>query len=111
MERDVRLLPKAHLHLHFTGSMRPTTLLELADKYGVHLPDALTGGEPPKLRATDERGWFRFQRLYDIARSCLRSPRTSTAWSARVPRRTSRTAPAGWRSRSTPPRTPRCSAG
>lgn len=74
MERDVRLLPKAHLHLHFTGSMRPTTLLELADKYGVHLPDALTGGEPPKLRATDERGWFRFQRLYDIARSCLRSP-------------------------------------
>ncbi|MGW1073616.1 adenosine deaminase [Streptomyces sp. NPDC002537] len=72
--RDVRTLPKAHLHLHFTGSMRPSTLLELADKYGVHLPDALSGGEPPQLRATDERGWFRFQRLYDIARSCLRSP-------------------------------------
>ncbi|MEU5049722.1 adenosine deaminase [Streptomyces sp. NPDC021096] len=71
--RDVRLLPKAHLHLHFTGSMRPSTLLELADKYGVHLPEALSGGEPPQLRATDERGWFRFQRLYDIARSCLRS--------------------------------------
>ncbi|MGK5731091.1 adenosine deaminase [Streptomyces sp. URMC 124] len=72
--RDVRLLPKAHLHLHFTGSMRPSTLLELADKYGVHLPEALSSGEPPKLRATDERGWFRFQRLYDIARSCLRTP-------------------------------------
>lgn len=72
--RDVRQLPKAHLHLHFTGSMRPTTLLELADKYGVRLPDALTGAEPPKLRATDERGWFRFQRLYDAARSCLREP-------------------------------------
>ncbi|GAA0341515.1 adenosine deaminase [Streptomyces blastmyceticus] len=72
--RDVRTLPKAHLHLHFTGSMRPSTLLELADKYGVHLPEALSGGEPPQLRATDERGWFRFQRLYDIARSCLRSP-------------------------------------
>jgi adenosine deaminase len=74
MARDVSLLPKAHLHLHFTGSMRPATLLELADKYGVHLPEALTSGEPPKLRATDERGWFRFQRLYDIARSVLRSP-------------------------------------
>ncbi|NIY67380.1 adenosine deaminase [Streptomyces malaysiensis] len=74
MARDVHLLPKAHLHLHFTGSMRPATLLELADKYGVHLPEALSGGEPPKLRATDERGWFRFQRLYDIARSCLREP-------------------------------------
>ncbi len=72
--RDVRLLPKAHLHLHFTGSMRSSTLLELADKYGVHLPDALKGGEPPSLRATDERGWFRFQRLYDMARSCLREP-------------------------------------
>jgi adenosine deaminase len=72
--RDVRLLPKAHLHLHFTGSMRPGTLLELADKYGVRLPDVLRSGEPPKLRATDERGWFRFQRLYDIARSVLRSP-------------------------------------
>jgi adenosine deaminase len=71
--RDVRMLPKAHLHLHFTGSMRPSTLLELADRYGVHLPDALTSGRPPRLRATDERGWFRFQRLYDIARSCIRS--------------------------------------
>jgi adenosine deaminase len=74
MARDVTLLPKAHLHLHFTGSMRSATLLELADRYGVHLPEALTSGEPPKLRATDERGWFRFQRLYDIARSVLRTP-------------------------------------
>ena len=56
--RDVRSLPKAHLHLHFTGSMRPGTLLELADKYGVSLPDALSGGRPPRLRAADERGWF-----------------------------------------------------
>ncbi|MFD7304536.1 MULTISPECIES: adenosine deaminase [Streptomyces] len=76
--RDLSDLPKAHLHLHFTGSMRPGTLLELADKHGVRLPDVLTealvSGEPPSLRATDERGWFRFQRLYDAARSCLRTP-------------------------------------
>ncbi|MFF5401409.1 adenosine deaminase [Streptomyces misionensis] len=76
--RDLSELPKAHLHLHFTGSMRPGTVLELADKHGVRLPEtlteALTSGEPPKLRATDERGWFRFQRLYDAARSCLREP-------------------------------------
>ena len=39
--RSITALPKAHLHLHFTGSMRPATLL-------------------------------RFQRLYDIARSCVR---------------------------------------
>ncbi|MDH6124328.1 adenosine deaminase [Kitasatospora sp. GP82] len=70
--RDIRNLPKAHLHLHFTGSMRPATLLELAAKHRVRLPEALSSGTPPKLRATDERGWFRFQRLYDTARSVLR---------------------------------------
>jgi len=70
--RDLATLPKAHLHLHFTGSMRPATLIDLAVKHGVHLPDALTSGRPPRLRATDEKGWFRFQRLYDIARSCVR---------------------------------------
>jgi adenosine deaminase len=70
--RDLIALPKAHLHLHFTGSMRPSTLLELAAKHDIRLPEALTSGLPPKLHATDEKGWFRFQRLYDIARSCVR---------------------------------------
>jgi adenosine deaminase len=68
----VGLLPKAHLHLHFTGSMRPATLLALADKHALRLPDALTRSWPPTLSATDERGWFRFQRLYDTARACVR---------------------------------------
>jgi adenosine deaminase len=72
--RDVARLPKAHLHLHFTGSMRPATLRELAEQHGVRLPDALLGREPPELTATDERGWFRFQRLYDTARSVIRTP-------------------------------------
>jgi adenosine deaminase len=71
--RDLRLLPKTHLHLHFSGSMRHLTLVELADTHGVRLPDALRTDWPPELSATDERGWFRFQRLYDIARSVLRT--------------------------------------
>ncbi|MCO5994644.1 adenosine deaminase [Actinoallomurus rhizosphaericola] len=70
--RPVTALPKTHLHVHFTGSMRHSTLVQLADKHRVHLPDALVEEWPPRLRATDERGWFRFQRLYDIARSVLR---------------------------------------
>jgi adenosine deaminase len=74
MPRPLDQLPKAHLHLHFTGSMRHTTLIELARERGVHLPHALEEDWPPKLRATDERGWFRFQRLYDIARSVLKRP-------------------------------------
>jgi adenosine deaminase len=72
MSRPVGLLPKAHLHLHFTGSMRITTLGALADKHSIRLPDALTTSWPPTLSAADERGWFRFQRLYDIARACVR---------------------------------------
>ena len=72
MLRPVQALPKAHLHLHFTGSMRLRTLLALAEKHSMRLPEALTTGWPPKLRATDERGWFRFQRLYDMARACVR---------------------------------------
>ena len=70
--RDVRLLPKAHLHLHFTGSMRVETVRDLADKHAIRLPDALTTGYQPQLSARDERGWFRFQRLYDAARACVR---------------------------------------
>ncbi len=73
MTRAVQELPKAHLHLHFTGSMRIGTMRDLAARHGLHLPEALTGDWPPTLaRATDERGWFRFQRLYDAARACVR---------------------------------------
>ena len=71
--RDVAALPKAHLHLHFTGSMRIGTLADLARERGVPLPDAFTDEWPPRLHATDERGWFRFQRLYDAARACVNS--------------------------------------
>lgn len=69
--RDLATLPKAHVHLHFTGSMRTSTLIELADKHGVRLPSTLTSGLQVNLPAT-ERGWFRFQRLYDAARGCVR---------------------------------------
>ncbi len=74
MARPLDKLPKAHLHLHFTGAMRHATLIDLAGQHGVHLPEALSTAWPPRLRGTDERGWFRFQRLYDIARSVLRTP-------------------------------------
>src|SRR5215831_14644073 len=74
MSRPLAQLPKAHLHLHFTGSMRHGTLVELAREHGIRLPAALTEDWPPRLSGTDERGWFRFQRLYDTARSVLRRP-------------------------------------
>ena len=60
--RSIAELPKAHLHLHFTGSMRHATLLELAERDGIRLPDQLVSEWPPELSAADEKGWFRFQR-------------------------------------------------
>ena len=76
MVRDLRTLPKAHLHLHFTGSMDPRTLVELADEQQISLPDSLRAAVAPEaaLRLpANERGWFRFQRMYDAARAVVRS--------------------------------------
>jgi len=53
--------------------MRHSTLVELATRDGIRLPSALVEDWPPQLVATDEKGWFRFQRLYDVARSVLRT--------------------------------------
>ncbi len=52
--------------------MRLTTLADLANKYDVRLPAALLESNPLRLPPT-QRGWFRFQRLYDAARACVRS--------------------------------------
>ncbi len=69
--RDLARLPKAHLHLHFTGSMRVATLAEMAAARRLALPQALLDAHPLQVPG-DERGWFRFQRLYDAARACVR---------------------------------------
>lgn len=70
--RNLRGLPKAHLHLHFTGAMRPQTMVELAREQGVRLPPHLLDLDPLRVPA-DARGWFRFQRSYDAARALVRS--------------------------------------
>jgi adenosine deaminase len=54
--------------------MRHATMLELARENGVRLPEPLRSEQPMRLSAVDERGWFRFQRLYDTARSVLQTP-------------------------------------
>ena len=35
---DLKTLPKAHLHLHLEGGMRPSTLAELATEHGMEMP-------------------------------------------------------------------------
>src|SRR4051794_39696625 len=70
-DADLVTLPKAHLHLHLTGGMRRATLLELADRSGVHLPERLLDGQPRDRRPP---GWAGVQRPHDIARPRLRTP-------------------------------------
>lgn len=70
--RDLRLLPKAHLHLHFTGSLDVPTLRELAEYGGVPLPESLVDADPLSVPQTT-RGWHRFQRSYDMARLVVTS--------------------------------------
>ncbi|MEV0638366.1 adenosine deaminase [Streptomyces sp. NPDC050619] len=60
--RDLLRLPKAHLHLHLEGSMRPATLAGLARRPGVPVPD---------MEAYDSFSEFGLR--YDDAVSLIRS--------------------------------------
>jgi adenosine deaminase len=42
--RDLAALPKVDLHVHLEGSMRATTVVELAERHGVELPEGLREG-------------------------------------------------------------------
>ena len=64
-------MPKAELHVHLEGSIKPATLLELARRRGVELPAA-------DVASLTE--WFRFRdfehfvEVYLTVSSCLREP-------------------------------------
>jgi adenosine deaminase len=60
--RDLRSLPKAHLHLHLEAAMRRSTLDELAATYDVTVP------------LLDFRSFSDFIVLYEIATDVLREP-------------------------------------
>jgi adenosine deaminase len=51
----LRRLPKAELHCHLDGSLRPATLLELANEYRVPLPATDAEGVRQYMRVADAR--------------------------------------------------------
>jgi adenosine deaminase len=71
LETFIRRMPKAEIHLHLEGSVRPATLLELARRNGV---------TPPASDETGLREFFRFRdfphfiEVYIAVCSCLRTP-------------------------------------
>jgi adenosine deaminase len=71
LETFIRRMPKAEIHLHLEGSVRPATLLELARRNGV---------TPPASDEAGLREFFRFRdfphfiEVYIAVCSCLRTP-------------------------------------
>jgi len=64
--RDLRVLPKAHLHLHLEGAMRPATMDDLCQRYGIDRPADTRG------KRFDNFGGF--NAMYAAATRCLRTP-------------------------------------
>jgi hypothetical protein len=75
--RAIPSLPKANLHLHLTGAMRPATLAEFAGRYGLPLPGPLP--------SSAQYGWETFQERYDAARG-VRPLWTMPRWRGRLAR-------------------------
>jgi adenosine deaminase len=71
--RDLRALPKANLHLHLTGSMRASTVRDLAALGGITLPESFSEKALRWWEAPQERSWSQFQGRYDVARSTIRT--------------------------------------
>lgn len=66
--RDLLTLPKVDLHVHLEGSMRATTVVELAERHGVELPDGLREGR------YDFRDFRHFIDEWLAGLACLRRP-------------------------------------
>lgn len=71
LDRFIERMPKAELHIHLEGAIRPATLLQLASRHRVDLPATTVEGI---------RQWFRFSNfaefveIYLACSACLRDP-------------------------------------
>jgi aminodeoxyfutalosine deaminase len=71
LETFIRRMPKVELHVHLEGSIRPETLLLLAERGGVTLPATTADGLRQWYKFTD---FAHFVEIYLTISACIRSP-------------------------------------
>lgn len=69
-----RALPKAELHVHLDGSIRPVTMLELAREAGVTLPETEAGPLARWMRADNSADLEDYLRRYEYTLAVLQTP-------------------------------------
>ena len=66
-------LPKAELHCHLDGSVRPTTLLELGAEYGVAMPRSTPEQLREYMRVDDARNLEDYLARFDVTLSVMQT--------------------------------------
>lgn len=74
MDDFITRLPKAELHVHLDGSIRPGTMLELADDAGVSLPADDPDALARWMRADNSADLEEYLRRYDYTLAVLQTP-------------------------------------
>ncbi len=75
LTRDrILALPKAELHVHLDGSLRPATMLELAAEQGVALPAHDPEGLATAMRAADSRNLAQYLEKFAVTLSLMQRP-------------------------------------